>query len=239
MQAYYNNFPLYNFNYIEKPTVPIQPYGNLLTLASQLKQIILKQQVFISALTVKQQQTEEKLLESLEKQQNNLVYVKQEHDMSNSVEAFETIGECKQEFEEDMERPKIMRRNGFKSPSSDNGSSSSGKSKKQRIPSKAKHLWINYGRRIIEYAVANTEGAVKEKIQKLFGRLTSKKEYKQVFGLTAEDSEEERQFKVDLGTIAIEFLKNKSSTTFEGTKHKDEMVAQWNAVATYIEKLIH
>lgn len=235
MQAYYNNFPLYNFNQIQKPMAPIQPIGNLLNLASQLKQIIFKQQVFINALAVKQQQTEEKLLESLENQY--FAQVKQEQEVINSVETFEAPEQCKQEFE-DTEGPKIMRRNGFKSPSSDN-SSSSGKSKKQRIPSKAKHLWINYGRRIIEYATENTEGAVREKIQKLFGRLTSKKDYREVFGLNESDSEEERQFKIELGTLAIEFLKTKSASSFEGTKHKDDMVAQWNAVATYIEKLIN
>lgn len=240
MQAYYNNMSLFNFNHMEQQTVPSQSYQHLLTLNNKLQQMLLKQQVLIDALTVKQQQTEEKLQESLSKQRYNYLPVKQEFGVSSSDDDYYSHGDCKQEFETDNERPRIIRRNGFKTPISDDESSVSGKSKKsRRIPSKAKHLWINYGRRIIEYGIENTEGPMQEKIRQLFGKLSSKKEYKDVFGLSAEDTEEERQFKVELGTMAIEFVKNKSAATFEGTKHKDEMVAQWNAVVTYIEKLIN
>ena len=70
------------------------------------------------------------------------------------------------ELEISHENPKIIRHNGFKpkndTPSQAESAGDSGKKSinPKRTPSKAKHLWINYGRKIIEYAITHTEGEV-------------------------------------------------------------------------------
>jgi len=144
---------------------------------------------------------------------------------------------------------KIRRRNGFKTPkhmSEDHDDISEEyirKSNKmiipKRPPSKAKHLWINYGRKIIEFAVNHTKDDVQIRIKQLIGRLSSKKDFEDVFGIQTDDSESEKAFKVSFGKLALFFIKFKSDIAFEGSKYREQMVTQKSVVASWISKLIN
>ncbi len=145
---------------------------------------------------------------------------------------------------------KIIRRNGFKSQrkfkeeeTSDSGEEYPRKSNKmiipKRPPSKAKHLWINYGRKIIEFAVNHTKDDVQNQIKQLIGKLSSKKDFEDVFGVKPDDSESDKAFKVLFGKLALYFVKFKADAAFEGSKYKDQMITQKSIVASWISKLIN
>lgn len=59
-----------------------------------------------------------------------------------------------------------------------------------------------------------------------------------MFEFTDKDSVEDRQFKTSLGNMAIDFVKHKSTPSFEGARHKEQMIEQRHIVAAWIEKLI-
>ena len=112
------------------------------------------------------------------------------------------------------------------------------KTKHSKNLSKAKHLWVNYGRRIIEYAADKIEGLMQDKLRLLVGKLNSKKDFEKVFQIKSNDLDEDKKFKTTLGNIAIDFVRNKASTTFENSKYKQEMVTQRHTVSAWIERLI-
>ena len=113
------------------------------------------------------------------------------------------------------------------------------KSKKPKNLSKAKHLWVNYGRRILEYAAGKTGGYMQDRLKYLAGKLNSKKDFERTFQTKPSDSKEDREFKVVLGNIAIDFVRNKAATTFENSKYKNEMITQKHTVSAWIERLIN
>lgn len=233
------NMSFYNVNSVGNSVIQLQSFQKLVALTNHLQEVVLNQQVVLQKIMSKQQLIEERLDRSLKIQEDNMLNMKEEFERSNSA----PINTDDQD-EKPMVKSGIIRRNGFKPlrsvewNSQDESSSDVERPKKRRNPSKAKHLWINYGRRIVEYAVEQTQGNMQERIRQLFGRLNSKKDFKEVFGITLTDSEEDKQFKLELGKIAIEFVKDKSAVTFEGSKHKDQMVNQRHTVAAWIEKLI-
>jgi len=104
--------------------------------------------------------------------------------------------------------------------------------------SKAKHLWVNYGRRILEYAISQTKGNMQNQIKQLVGKLNSKKDFERTFQILGSDSADNKLFKTLLGRLAIYFVKHKASTTFANSKYKDEMITQRHVVAAWIERLI-
>ena len=146
----------------------------------------------------------------------------------------------------------IIRRNGFKqqkktqSPKiKDDCSLRSQKTspKKTKVyesksSSKAKHLWMNYGRRIAEYLISETQGNMLKKVKQLVGVLSAKRDFKRVFQITESDSNENRTLKASLGKLAIDFVKFKSLSTFEDSKHRGNMIVQRHVVAAWIEGLI-
>ena len=113
------------------------------------------------------------------------------------------------------------------------------KSKKPKNLSKAKHLWVNYGRRILEYAAGKTGGYMQDRLKYLAGKLNSKKDFERTFQTKPTDSKEDREFKIVLGNIAIDFVRSKAATTFENSKYKNEMITQRHTVSAWIERLIN
>lgn len=235
------NMSFFNLNSVGNSVVQLQSFQKLIALTNHLQEVVLNQQVALQTLMTKQQQMEDKLDRSLKLQEDSLLGMKEEFERSNSAPVNINTDDLD---EKPVVKSGIIRRNGFKAlrsvewNSQDESSSDTEKSKKRRNPSKAKHLWINYGRRIVEYAVEQTQGNMQERIRQLFGRLNSKKDFKEVFAVTSIDSEEDKQFKLELGQLAITFVKDKAANTFEGSKHKDQMISQRHTVAAWIEKLI-
>lgn len=251
MQNYGQGVPLHNIN----SCYQLHSYQGLLGFATNLQEIVLKQQALIDSLVLKQQQIEEKLQNISENQENKALKIKLEsnEDINGKNDSLPGITETPENFENFEKKPNIRRRNEFKplqtrktkkekenhwdsDTESFNGSEKYNADRKN--PSKAKHLWVNYGRRIIEYGINQTEGVIQEKIKQLVGKLNSKKDFKDVFELTEEDSEEDRQFKISVGNMAIDFVKNKAAVSFEGAKYKQQMINQRHAVAAWIERLI-
>jgi len=237
-----------------------KPYKDIFSLASHLQEVVVKQQLLINVLMIKHQQNELKLnsvLESTKKptfhgKLEDLIMAQEHLHISTDVtsEGGETVGEDKEGNDEEK-LPQIMRRNGFKTLKtlkshkkeefdSDGETCSSSKKMEnlRKNPSKAKHLWVNYGRRIIEYGINQTKGDMQEKIKQLIGKLNSKKDFENVFQTSPNDSADEKLFKTLLGRLAIYFVKHKSGISFEGSKYRDEMIAQRHVVAAWIERLI-
>jgi hypothetical protein len=173
------------------------------------------------------------------------------HKGMQSTEISSAIEESGSEEEEHRRKKeaKVIRRNGFKGENrTDDGESEEGsdggprKSNKmiipKRPPSKAKHLWINYGRKIIEFAVNHTKDDVQSRIKQLIGKLSSKKDFEDVFEIKPTDSECDKAFKVLFGKLALFFVKFKADAAFEGSKYREQMVTQKTIVASWISKLI-
>ena len=103
-----------------------------------------------------------------------------------------SLEESGSDEEDDKESEnKIIRKNGFKLHRELDEQSETSKAKQRksnkvivpkRPPSKAKHLWINYGRKIVEFAVNHTTEDVQNKVKQLIGKLSSKKDFEDVFG---------------------------------------------------------
>ena len=123
-------------------------------------------------------------------------------------------------------------------PTTKNSKKSAKKFKSPKNLSKAKHLWVNYGRRILEHAVGEIGGAMQDRLKHLAGKLNSKKDFERTFQIKESDSQEDKEFKTVLGNIAIDFVRNKASTTFENSKYKQEMITQRHTVSAWIERLI-
>ena len=148
----------------------------------------------------------------------------------------------------------ILRRNGFKrtqSPKTEDDHSLQGQktsSKKASLKktkvyeskssSKAKHLWMNYGRRIVEYVVSETQDNMRKEVKQLVGVLNTKKDFKRAFQIAESDSHEDKTLKASAGKLAIDFVKSKALSTFEDLKHRESMILQRHVVAAWIERLI-
>lgn len=244
-----------NLNVLGKSMIQMKSYQELLSVTRTLQETVLKQQLILDTILLKQQQIEDKLhLTLANSKENNHMNIKTESNANEAsdITSINSLSEHK-ENHRSTTGPKIIRRNGFKNsqttPSSQEEEGSSDEeeemspdlykpNKGRRNPSKAKHLWINYGRRIVEYGIEKTEGDTQERIRQLIGRLNSKKDFKDLFETTPNDSAEDRAFKAQLGKLAIDFVKNKSAASFEGRKYRQQMVNQRHTVAAWIEKLI-
>lgn len=159
-------------------------------------------------------------------------------ELLKAIEEANTDNEEKDDF-------KIFRRNGFKADEKNSEEMSlRGPRKSNKLitpkkpPSKAKHLWINYGRKIIEFALTHTRDETQARIKHLVGKLGSKKDFEDVFGIKNTDSEVEKAFKVLFGKLALIFIKTKAESAFEDSKYRDQMITQKNIVAFLIAKLI-
>lgn len=117
-------------------------------------------------------------------------------------------------------------------------SKESEKKKEAKIRPDTKHLWISYGRAIHSFALENTEGEIKEKIEGLKGKLTSKTEYSEVFMITEEDSPEEINFKRVFGKVALKFLSEETQKAFLNSKFRHELLSQKGRVTDWITYLI-
>ena len=127
----------------------------------------------------------------------------------------------------------IRRRNGFK-PLKD-AESESQENKGQR--SRAKHLWITYGRKIIDYATENSTGLLNERIRAC-NKLISKKGYSETFLLRHNDPKQEKTFKIAFGNLALDFLECEVENAFLSSNYREELLAQKTRVKTWIKKLI-
>lgn len=186
-------------------------------------------------------------------QENNVLKVKLESNEENfgRKDSLTETAETPDNTGHHQKKSNIRRRNGFKplkktkkekennwDSENESLSGSDKPNADRKNPSKAKHLWVNYGRRIVEYGINQTEGPIQEKIRQLVGKLNSKKDFKDVFEITSEDSTEDKQFKSTVGKMAIDFVKNKATVSFEGAKYKQQMINQRHVVAAWIERLI-
>ena len=233
------------------------------SIVSGLHNIILKQQAIISALLSKLNAQETQGGETIVKLDST--EVKLEINSSSALHQDHTLEDYASETTEESfnetkamktrgEKPKIIRQNGFKPNADDEyikaeeeesdislekaAVGNSSRYKKPKNFSKAKHLWVNYGRRILEYAIGETEGVTQARIKHFVGKLNSKKDFEKAFLIKGSDSSNDKAFKTLLGKIGIDFVKNKASPTFETSKYKQEMITQRHTVAAWIERLI-
>lgn len=235
-----------------------QTYQQALALATTLKEIVLKQQILINALMLDQQKHNNneqketspvslKPKESFHIKVEDIPSINSDHVNISTDNSSEASGTISEEQEATRNAIQIIRRNGFKAVRSDSKKDSSdseeeglegSQGKGRKNPSKAKHLWVNYGRRIIEYAITQTKGDMQERVKQIIGRLNSKKDFENVFQIRDTDTAEDRLFKTLVGRQAIFFVKHKANASFEGSKYKDQMITQRHVVAAWIERLI-
>lgn len=130
----------------------------------------------------------------------------------------------------------IRRRNGFKKEN-DKAKRYKNKSTKPKR-SKAKHLWITYGRKIIDYALQRSEGEFNERIKNC-NKLISKRGYSEVFFLRNKDSEQEKSFKRSFAKIALDFLENEAENAFLNSNYRDELFDQKDKVQDWIKKQLN
>lgn len=140
------------------------------------------------------------------------------------------------DFEEKV--PKIRRRNGFKADKSIKKEKNSDDKPKQR--SKAKHLWIGFGRKIVEFGLKHTKGNERTWIKQHEKSLISKKAYSKVFRIKPSDSKETAGLKRMFGQLAIEFIRSdkEMEDAFPNSNYRNELVEQKEKVANWIEGLI-
>jgi hypothetical protein len=225
--------------------LPTQQMPNLML---NLQSIIYKQQAALTNLMALYSQNksqvvpefnvkleEPKILASAVNRAENTLAISQQSEENSSEDTRESSPNL----------PTIIRKNGFKSnkvTEKEDEKTDSKKSKKtstpKRPPSKAKHLWINYGRKIIEYAINHTQGEVQNRVRHYIGKLSSKKDFANVFGIKPSDSEEDKLFKLVFGKVALFFIKFKAESAFQGSKYRDQMITQKNIVKSWIEQLI-
>jgi len=109
---------------------------------------------------------------------------------------------------------------------------------RKKPESRAHNLWINYGRKIVDFGINNTNGDFQSQIRCYFGKLVTKKDYLEVFGSKPNDKAEETTFKVLFGRIAIYFIKNYAAKAFRDSKYQAQMIDQRHIVVDLIAKLI-
>lgn len=224
-------------------------YQGLVSVAANLQATIIKQQAVIDTLMKRINSTSVDVTDIFKESRNNQVKLEEagaisplsaENITAAKTSSQGTIDSC-EESSEDGERkqPKIARRFGFKAEKKNLDNDDNSKvSDKLKNSSNAKHLWVNYGRRIIEYAMNQTTGNMQVRVKQLAGKLNSKKDFERTFQVEETDSEEDKEFKTALGKLAIYFVKQKASPTFESSKYKEQMITQRHVVAAWIERLI-
>lgn len=147
----------------------------------------------------------------------------------------EEASDSSDDDDDDDERrvPKIKRRNGFKDQST------VGSEDANRKRSKAKHLWISYGRKIVEYAVKHSRPNLKKKIQKFENKLKSKKAYTQTFRIIKnKQTEEEVGFRKEFGRLALQFLQTEVEDAFLNSNYRDDFLNQKEKVSNWIARQI-
>ncbi len=147
----------------------------------------------------------------------------------------EEIDDSSDDDDDDEERraPKIKRRNGFK------GESQGTVGSDDRKRSKAKHLWISYGRKIVEFAVKHSRPNLKKKIQKFENKLKSKKAYTQTFRIIKnKQTEEEVAFRKEFGRLALQFLQTEVEDAFLNSNYRDDFLNQKEKVSNWIARQI-
>jgi hypothetical protein len=194
---------------------------------------------------IKQQETIDTLLARLNQQTTVQPVPIEQPVVENVIPPLPTYNVKEEELQEndpekdDTTIPGIIKKNGFK-PSHPKKETDEQKpqEKIEKNASRAKHLWINYGRKIIEYAINHTQGEAQVKIRNLVGKLASKKDYLEIFGIKASDTNDVKDFKVALGRIALFFLKFKADSSFDGSRYKSEMLSQKHIVIELIQGLL-
>ena len=227
-------------------------YQHMASLASSLQMTIAKQQATLTGLMGRIQANSDALLKV--QSDTGVLNLKLEEGAQKEQEApilrkpslnpLETAEE-NQEEDQSKKVEKIPKNLGFKgikktklAKTEKSKEGISKKTSREAENPKAKHLWVNYGRRIIEYAIKHTEGMVQANVKNLLGRLNSKKDFSNVFQIRKNDSAEDKEFKSTIGKLAINFVKNEAATTFESSKYKKQMISHRHLVAAYIERLI-
>jgi len=146
---------------------------------------------------------------------------------------FEEDNDCEEEFLNG--RVPIKRKNGFKELKTDSSRKKNGFTKSQR--SRAKHLWIAYGRKILEYSLCNSHGQFRKKIKEC-NKLTSKKGYSESFLMRSHDEEAEKEFKKEFGKLALEFFEKEVESAFLNSNYRNELISQKDKVENWIRILI-
>lgn len=100
---------------------------------------------------------------------------------------------------------------------------------------KTNHLWLNYGRKILTYALPFAKGDDYWRIRGLVGKLNSKEKFKMVFSINSEDKEEEKAFKIMLANTALNFIETKAEEAFEGSNYKNDMILEKERVSLVIK----
>lgn len=166
---------------------------------------------------------------------SSLIPKKEEIEVSSFiVDQQPEISTSESETSSEENRIRNRLRNGFKQ--------SKNKQNKQNSVinrSKAKHLWVTYGRKIISYALNNTKGDLYERIVVRADKLATKKGYSEVFMIKANDTIEEKCFKMEFGKIALEFVEKYSEEEFKSSNYMDNMISQKGKVAAWIKSRIN
>lgn len=220
-------------------------YQGLVSVAANLQATIIKQQAVIDGLMKRINSTSVDVSGIFKESKTNQVKLEDngaisplsaENITTGKSSSQGTIDSCEDSSEDgERKQPKIARRFGFKA---EKKTLTSEEKDKMKNSSNAKHLWVNYGRRIIEYAMNQTTGNMQVRVKQLAGKLNSKKDFERTFQVEETDSEEDKEFKTALGKLAIYFVKQKASPTFESSKYKEQMITQRHVVAAWIERLI-
>jgi len=127
----------------------------------------------------------------------------------------------------------IRRRNGFKKGKGKANEKNNKDKSQQR--SRAKHLWITYGRKIIDYALENSQGPLYEKIKNCH-KLTSKRGYSEVFMERNTDTPSEKDFKSQFVKLALAFVSTDVENAFLGSNYREELLSQKEKVKSWIER---
>jgi hypothetical protein len=181
----------------------------------------------------------EELSKGIQLPSSDQISLKDSEKTKDSSENSECSGQA-EELEEDSV-PKILRIKPFKHKNLAEGISEDLKSKKvkaKRPESKAHNLWINYGRKIIDFAISHSKDKFQARIRLYFGKLITKRDYLEVFGAKQSDGPEDIAFKVLFGRLAIYFIKNHAGSAFQDSKYRDEMIEQRHIILDLISKLI-
>jgi len=140
--------------------------------------------------------------------------------------------------EEPSKKIPIKRRNGFKAIEDEKAKLKRSAAQIDQQRSKAKHLWITYGRKIVDYAVDNSRGPLKERIKDC-SKLVSKKGFSEVFLVRSKDKEDDIIYKRDFGKLALEFFENEVENAFLNSNYREDLLAQREKVLGWIERQIN
>lgn len=168
-------------------------------------------------------------------------YIKQEDPSFSSPKASSMREEDAIE-EIETKKPQILKRHGFKAERTKCKHTPITKREKKvkvvRQRSKAKHLWITYGRKIAEYALKHTEGETHKKIKVLGEFLASKAGYFEAFGARKSDLKEDIEIKRTFGELALRFVEEEADDAFLSSNYRSEMLGLRDKVTEWIRRQI-